>query len=100
VLKQITPMSASGQHRFFDDLGSTSALPPKAAAERTSVHISKVPTTDSCALANHAHELAYSITSSARARKSAGIVNPSALAVLILMTSWKRVGCSTGKSPG
>jgi hypothetical protein len=45
-------------------------------------------------------ELAYSITSSARARKAAGTVNPSALAVFILMTSWKRVGCSTGKSAG
>src|SRR5205085_2199763 len=42
----------------------------------------------------------HSITSSARARSGAGTVMPSALAVLILMTSWKRVGCSTGKSAG
>ena len=42
----------------------------------------------------------HSITSSARASKAAGTVNPSALAVFILMTSWKRVGCSTGKSAG
>ena len=42
----------------------------------------------------------HSITSSARANKAAGTVNPSALAVFILMTSWKRVGCSTGKSAG
>src|SRR5262245_57944159 len=42
----------------------------------------------------------YSITSSARARSVAGTVMPSALAVFILMTSWKRVGCSTGKSAG
>ena len=46
------------------------------------------------------HEALYSITSSARARKAAGTVKPSALAVFILMTSWKRVGCSTGKSAG
>ena len=42
----------------------------------------------------------YSITSSARASSVAGTVMPSALAVFILMTSWKRVGCSTGKSAG
>src|SRR6516165_4663203 len=42
----------------------------------------------------------HSITSSARARSVAGTVMPSALAVFILMTSWKRVGCSTGKSAG
>src|SRR5262245_4238773 len=42
----------------------------------------------------------HSMTSSARARSVAGTVMPSALAVFILMTSWKRVGCSTGKSAG
>ena len=42
----------------------------------------------------------HSITSSARARSAAGTVMPSALAVFILMTSWKRVGCSIGKSAG
>src|SRR6476646_3834236 len=45
-------------------------------------------------------EPAHSITSSARASSVAGTVMPSALAVFILMTSWKRVGCSTGKSAG
>src|SRR4029077_21247369 len=44
--------------------------------------------------------LVYSITSSARAKSAAGTVMPSALAVFILMTSWKRVGCSTGRSAG
>src|SRR5262245_56351559 len=39
-------------------------------------------------------------TPSARARSAAGTVMPSALAVFILMTSWKRVGCSTGKWAG
>src|SRR5262245_62026011 len=42
----------------------------------------------------------YSITSSARASSVSGTVIPSALAVFILMTSLKRVGCSTGKSAG
>src|SRR5215475_9643934 len=42
----------------------------------------------------------HSITSSARASSVGGTVMPSALAVFILMTSWKRVGCSTGKSAG
>src|SRR5262249_48954504 len=42
----------------------------------------------------------HSITSSARASSVGGISRRSALAVFILMTSWKRVGCSTGKSAG
>jgi hypothetical protein len=42
----------------------------------------------------------YSISSSARDSSVGGTVMPSALAVFILMTSWKRVGCSTGKSAG
>ena len=42
----------------------------------------------------------HSITSSARARIDGGIVRPSALAVLRLITSSNLVGCSTGKSAG
>jgi hypothetical protein len=42
----------------------------------------------------------HSITSSARASSVGGISRPSALAVLRLMINSKRVGCSTGKSPG
>src|SRR5262249_8450359 len=42
----------------------------------------------------------HSITSSARARRGGGISRPSALAVLMLTTRSKRVGCSTGKSDG
>src|SRR5260370_11267029 len=38
----------------------------------------------------------HSITSSARASSVGGIVRPSALAVLRLITSSNRVGCSTG----
>src|SRR5262249_33090423 len=42
----------------------------------------------------------HSITSSASASKVGGTSRPSALAVLALMTSSKRVGCSIGKSDG
>src|SRR5262245_17819109 len=42
----------------------------------------------------------YWITSSARSSSDGGIVRPSALAVLRLMTSSNLVGCSTGRSAG
>src|SRR5262245_46898498 len=42
----------------------------------------------------------HSITSSARASSVGGTSIPSALAVFILMTSSKMVGCSTGRSAG
>src|SRR4051812_50004822 len=42
----------------------------------------------------------YSITSSARARRDAGIAMPSALAVFRLINNSNFVGCSTGRSPG
>src|SRR5436853_2755736 len=40
------------------------------------------------------------VTSSARSNSDCGIVIPSALAVLRLITSSNLVGCSTGSSPG
>src|SRR6202011_3429260 len=43
---------------------------------------------------------AYSITSSAVASSVAGMLSPSAAAVLRLTTSSNLVGCSTGKSAG
>src|SRR5215831_8397366 len=43
---------------------------------------------------------AHSITSSARSRNDSGIVRPSALAVVRLITRLNLVGCSTGISPG
>ncbi len=43
---------------------------------------------------------AQRITSSARKRTVGGIVRPSALAVLRLMTNSNLVGCSTGRSAG
>jgi hypothetical protein len=42
----------------------------------------------------------YSITSSARSRRLAGTLSPSALAALPLMTSSNLLGCSTGRSAG
>src|SRR5262249_62273326 len=42
----------------------------------------------------------HSITSSERASSVGGISRPSAFAVLTLITSSKRVGCSTGSSAG
>src|SRR5262249_47501124 len=42
----------------------------------------------------------HSITSSASASRLSGMVSPSALAVLMLMTKLNLVGCSTGKSLG
>jgi hypothetical protein len=42
----------------------------------------------------------YSISSLARSRKASGIVRPSALAVVRLMTRSNLVGCWTGISPG
>src|SRR5262245_45614675 len=42
----------------------------------------------------------HSITSSARAMSVGGTSRPSAFAVLALIISSKRVGCSTGKSDG
>jgi hypothetical protein len=42
----------------------------------------------------------HSITSSARASSVGGTSIPSALAVLILITNSKWVGCSTGRSAG
>ena len=44
--------------------------------------------------------LRYSMTSSARARTTGGIVRPSALAVFKLMISSYLVGCWTGRSAG
>ena len=44
--------------------------------------------------------ISYSSTSSVRARITSGTERPSACAVLPFMTNSKRVGCSTGSSPG
>jgi hypothetical protein len=69
----------------------TSALPPKADSSRTSGHVRKVPEGDIWV---------YSTTSSAWASNVVGTTRLSAFAVLTLIDSSTRVGCSTGKSPG
>jgi hypothetical protein len=59
-------------------------------------------TSQQCAteLMHRSKILAYSITSSAVASSVWGIVRPSALAVLRLITSSNLVGCSIGRSAG
>jgi hypothetical protein len=51
-------------------------------------------------ICSHAPAPRHSITSPARARIDGGIVRPSVLAVLRLMTSWYLEACSTGSSAG
>src|SRR5215475_3125537 len=75
---------------------SRSAQPSRADILNVELIVRSGATADSCTAATPP----YSISSSARASRVGGTVMPSALAVFILMTSWKRVGCSTGKSAG
>ena len=74
-----------------------SALERITDSSQTSRHVRKVPTTDSRSAANKSH---HSITSSARAKRVGGIVSPSALAVIRLMTSSTLVLCWIGRSAG
>jgi hypothetical protein len=50
--------------------------------------------------ATRRHRHSYSITSSARSRNASGIVRPSALVALRLITNSNFVGCSNGRSAG
>jgi hypothetical protein len=59
-----------------------------------------VPPDARSATPHTSHAKAYWITSSACKRSVAGMVRPSAWAVLRLMTSLKVIGRSTGRSPG
>ncbi len=52
------------------------------------------------AVSNRSKPTLYSITSSARASSGRGMVTPSALAVLRLMTISTLTACWTGRSPG
>jgi hypothetical protein len=90
-------MSALGQKRTSDCVRAMSALPPKADIETQSRDVRFVPFADQV----HRNKVVpYSITSSAVVSSVAGTVTPSMRAVLRLMTSSKRVGCSTGRSDG
>jgi hypothetical protein len=55
-----------------------------------------------CCAAEKGDELAplHSITSSSRSRNDSGIVRPSVLAVVRLITNSNLVGCSTGMAAG
>ena len=78
----------SGAADWFDTI---------ADLRRDEHFVSHVPTT---AREQVQQNFAYSITSSARAITEADTVMPSALAVLRLMLTWKRAGCSNGRSAG
>ena len=94
----------------FTGLGATnspSARSRTAAARAlgtwsgAAVHRCRSPTDGVvCCRMNRGRLRSYSITSSARSSSDCGIVRPSALAVLRLITSSNRDGCSTGRSPG
>ena len=84
-------MSALGQKQTFAPQKGMSASPPKADMCSATQHVRFVPIADIAT---------YSITSSAFARKAGGMLRPSALAVIKLMTRSNLVGCSTGISPG
>ena len=75
-------MSALGQKRTLRDVRPMSALPPKADILRRS------------------KGRCYSITSSAIEITPGGMVRPSALAVVMLMTKSNLFDCSTGSSAG
>src|ERR1700738_1731198 len=70
-------------------------LPPVPPPES---NIEAATLADSCTTAKKKH--GYSITSSAIARSCGGILRPSALAVLALMTNSTLVDCVTGRSRG
>src|SRR5215813_8748749 len=76
-------MAEMGQIRSFNDVDSMSALALFADSLRTSPEVQEVPTSDICG----ATKVAYSITSSARPSSGSGMVRPSVLAILRLMTS-------------
>src|SRR5262249_4940169 len=76
---------------------SVSALPPKADMCGATRDVCFGLIADSCTAAKQ-HR--YSINSSARASAAGGIVRPSALAVLRLITRLYLVGACTGMSAG
>jgi hypothetical protein len=95
--KPSSARSVLGHKRHFERARITSGLHPRTDIIRPSRLVRSVPTTDSRSAAN---KFDHSITSSARAKRVGGIVNPSALAVIRLMTSSTLVLCWIGKSAG
>ena len=86
-------MSALGQR----PVEGMSALPPKADIGTQSWNVRFVPKAD---ILRRGKERRYSITSSAIDIMPAGMVRPSALAVVRLMTRSNLFDCSTGSSAG
>ena len=92
-----TRMSALGQKQTLGKVRLMSALPPKADIGTQPRNVCFVPIAD---ILQRGKERRYSITLSARSSNDSGIVKPSALAVVRLMTKSYLVGCSTGMSAG
>ena len=92
-----TAMSAPGQERRIGATCNISALPPRADV---GADIVEPPLRAISGREQMQQTANYSITSSAMASSDAGISRSSALAVLRLMSSSNRAGCSTGRSAG
>ena len=95
-----TALTVQGQQRPSVTFGIMSAFPLKADLRCQSTHGRLVPkaAVSRCSK-NPLSKVAYSITSSAIEITPAGMVRPSALAVVRLMTSSNLFGyCSTGSS--
>ena len=103
-----SPRPALTEPKSQDNVERRQQAPVPAAATPPSISVAVEPTgerrhvtvmfcdlVDSTGIASP-----YSITSSATVSNLSGIVRPSALAVLRLITSSYSVGCSMGSSPG
>src|SRR6516165_9467989 len=90
-------MSALGQKQTLQSVRPMSALPPKADIAECCRHVRFVPKADKV---HRSKKRCYSITSSAIESSPGGIVRPSALAVLRLMTNSNLVDRIIGKSAG
>jgi hypothetical protein len=94
-------MSLLGQKQTLRPEISMAALPPKADITERDRHVCFVPKADvsRCSKIRYRRS-AYSITSSARPSNGSGMLRPSALAVLRLITRLSLTACITGKSLG
>src|SRR6516162_6665833 len=91
------PMSALGQKRTLGQVRAMSALPPKADIGTQPRDVRFVPKAD---IPRCSEDRRHSITWSARASSEGGMVTPSALAVLRLITNSIFVDWITGRSAG
>src|SRR6516165_3677704 len=93
--EQVAPLKGPNT----DERDQSSPNQSHPACNTRPVH-TEVPGPDSCTATTDAHLVGYSITSSAMESTPAGIVRPSVLAVLRLMTNSNLLDCMTGKSVG